>query len=54
MKDDLMAVIDKRPRGRATEPIGAAGDKNTRHWSSLPSRNAGDMLCVGDVLYALE
>jgi hypothetical protein len=31
MKDDLMAVIEKRPRRRATEPIGAAGDKNARH-----------------------
>jgi hypothetical protein len=31
MKDDRMAVIEKRPRRRATEPIGAAGDKNARH-----------------------
>jgi hypothetical protein len=54
MKDDLMAVIEKRPRRRATEPIGAAGDKNARHWSSLPSRNAGDILCVGDVLHPLD
>jgi hypothetical protein len=31
MKDDLMAVIEKRPRRLATEPISAAGDKNARH-----------------------
>jgi hypothetical protein len=31
MKDDLMAVIEKRPRRRATEPIGAAGDTNACH-----------------------
>jgi hypothetical protein len=31
MEDDLMALIEKRPRRRATEPIGAAGDKNARH-----------------------
>jgi hypothetical protein len=31
VEDDLMAVIEKRPRRRATEPIGAAGDKDARH-----------------------
>src|SRR4029077_10952362 len=31
IKHDLMAVIEKRPRRRTTEPIGAAGDKNARH-----------------------
>ena len=31
MKDDLMAIIEKRPRRCAPEPIGAAGDKNARH-----------------------
>jgi hypothetical protein len=31
MEDDLMAVIEKRLRRRATKPIGAAGDTNACH-----------------------